>query len=86
MIDACLPTITCSYRFIGTVKDISEIHDSRLGDITICGDTEYVYDGDKWQSIGPIESTVPENNYPTHCKCCGAPLHSWKCEYCGVEY
>ena len=20
------------------------------------------------------------------CKCCGAPLHGYKCEYCGVEY
>lgn len=20
------------------------------------------------------------------CECCGAPLHGYKCEYCGVEY
>lgn len=22
----------------------------------------------------------------TNCKNCGAPLHSYKCEYCGTEY
>ena len=20
------------------------------------------------------------------CKCCGAPLHGYKCDYCGTEY
>ena len=23
---------------------------------------------------------------PRICKCCGAPLHGYKCEYCDVEY
>ena len=25
-------------------------------------------------------------NEPKICKCCGAPLHDYKCDYCGVEY
>lgn len=23
---------------------------------------------------------------PKICKCCGAPLHGYKCDYCGTEY
>ena len=23
---------------------------------------------------------------PKVCKCCGAPLHGYKCDYCGTEY
>lgn len=27
-----------------------------------------------------------DDNLPTNCKNCGAPLHSHECEYCGSEY
>lgn len=26
------------------------------------------------------------DNKPRICECCGAPLHGYVCEYCGVDY
>ena len=28
----------------------------------------------------------PLNSKPRVCECCGAPIHGYVCEYCGVEY
>ena len=28
----------------------------------------------------------PKAALPKICKCCGAPLKNWRCDYCGVEY
>lgn len=32
------------------------------------------------------EIIVHKNPLPTNCKNCGAPLHSYECEYCGSKY
>ena len=32
------------------------------------------------------ENSNPRSKRPKICSCCGAPLHSDKCEYCGVKY
>ncbi len=32
-----------------------------------------------------VEPTI-QHSLPTNCKNCGAPLHSYECEYCGSKY
>ncbi len=32
------------------------------------------------------DDTTLTDEKPRICECCGAPLHGYVCEYCGVEY
>lgn len=49
-----------------------------------------LYNGTGWSLIGTnIGTDIKENLHKTlmtHCKACGAALHGYKCDYCGVEY
>ena len=67
----------------------------RPGAIFHCTDnnSEYIWVGDKFEllcSSDSIEEPKARKShkiaYPTKCKYCGANLHSYTCDYCGVEY
>ena len=61
-----------------------------IGTIVISNDTEYIYDGSQWQSLGcsyigssndkdfivntGVSTTEPKIIKPHHCECCGAPI------------
>lgn len=59
--------------------------------ITAEDNISYIYTGNDWNllttDIGYYEQEPTYRKLlPQICKCCGAPLHNHKCEYCGVEY
>ena len=58
-----------------------------VGDVTYFPDSESynIYTNEGWDMIcaRPIKY---KEMLPKICKCCGAPLKGWKCEYCEVEY
>ena len=52
----------------------------------------YIY-VDHWELLGDgnsVEEGTRYNKhmipYPVKCKCCGASMHDYICEYCGTEY
>ena len=46
-----------------------------------------VTDNGAWfEAISGVDDSHSTRTHPTTCKCCGAVLTSWKCEYCGAEY
>lgn len=89
----------CTY-YIGTVNNEESFEDQfstpiKKGDIVITdeNDAAYIYTGSDWNLLSTsivddrcIKEPVYRELLPQICKCCGAPLHNHKCEYCGVEY
>ena len=75
------------YRYMGNFNPEESYE---VGDLVIdeSGSTlMYVSDGDKmWFESLHCTNNQPPRSHPVNCKCCGAILHSWKCEYCGAEY
>ena len=81
-----IPTIT--YRGI-----FDEEQEYKLGDVILnCDGNALIYVTDettaRWEPLYTTDISAPEpiRTHPTNCKCCGAILTSWKCEYCGAEY
>ena len=65
--------------------------DFRYGEIIYCTDTSevYMYNGNSLIKIADQQMTEMKDDkvlQPRICKCCGAPMHTNICEYCGVEY
>lgn len=58
-----------------------------VGDVTYFPDSEGygIYTNEGWDMIY-TEPIKYKEMLPKICKCCGAPLKGWKCEYCEVEY
>ena len=80
-----------SLTYVGT----TEPNNPKTGDITFNTKTGlwYSYLDNSWIEISTDITTSyskPKVEYrelkPKTCSHCGAPLHSNKCEYCGVEY
>lgn len=68
------------------------ISDFFCGEVVCCADTQeiYVCNGNTFVKLVDNQQAAEVKSEkilrPHICQCCGAPLHSNTCEYCGVEY
>ena len=78
------------FKYIGNFNKFPT--NTKAGYIIIKNNTTYLFDGNNWLDVGEVTDTTEIPDKPTTelqpiiCKCCGAPLHSNICEYCGIEY
>ena len=62
----------------------------QTGDVCVLDGDTVIFDGKSWQTIGTVSDLSnrhdeePKRIVYGNCKCCGAPLKSQRCEYCGV--
>lgn len=88
-----------NYNYMGNFNNKEDFEDQlsssvTAGTIVTVGDdygATYIYTGNDWDLLvtdtGHYEQEpIYRELLPQVCKCCGAPLHNHKCEYCGVEY
>lgn len=79
------------------VTDIDSIRqyskDSNVGSLLFIPESNSVYTLNKCNEVLEIlpikdghKTVYHTPAKPTNCKNCGAPLTSYKCEYCGTEY
>lgn len=79
--------IAMNVNFIGAYNPSIKY---RIGDVCVLDDDMVVFDGESWQTIGAVSDLSNRHNEKPkriiygNCKCCGAPLKSQRCEYCGV--
>ena len=79
-----------NFKTACTTKSLHTIVNPCEGDLIYVTDANamYVYAGD-WIEINTSNSDPHKEStktlYPHVCKCCGAPMRSNVCEYCGVE-
>ena len=81
-----------SCRFLGiSLIDPEKIQDYspyQRGDIVLyAGDQEFIFDGERFESLACVRDDQPKEDIPEHTNCvnCGATLSGkHRCRYCGT--
>lgn len=97
-----ITNLNSGFTFRGSYPEISKFVNQgvfNLGDVVLCGEDSYVFNGDSWVKLAKCDNLSVETEplpklTEIKCSCCGAPLPHMtskhtsmiKCEYCGSIY